>query len=118
MTRRKPDTDDDEAEAPGNGHNIAGSFSKERLKKFISKIEKLEEDKRAIGSDIRSVYQEAESAGLDAKVIRKVVADRRKDQEIVTEQEELKRIYKEALGDFSSSPLGEAAAERGSKKGK
>lgn len=108
MVRKK----DENETSPGQGHNVTGAFSPERLKDFIGKIEKLEEEKRAIGTDIRSLYQEAEASGLNGKVIRLIVSERRKDKEIVREHEELKRIYKEALGDFSSSPLGESAVSR------
>lgn len=112
MAKKQHTNDDDEESNEKFGHNISGKFSPERLKVFIERVEKLEEDKRATGTDIRSVYQEASGEGFDAKVLRKIVADRRKDAEVVAEQEELKRIYKEALGDFSSSPLGAAAIEK------
>lgn len=102
---KQTDIEDDDDEST-EGHNITGKFSKARLKTFVSRINNLETQKNEITSDIRGVYQEAEAAGLDAKVIRMVVRDQKKDREIVTAQEETKRIYKEALGDFSSTPLG------------
>lgn len=94
------------------GHNVAGQFSVERLSKFIERVEKREEDKRMCSTDIRTIYQEAEAAGLNSKVIRQIVAERRKDKDTVAEQEELKRIYKEALGEYSSTPLGSKAVEK------
>lgn len=97
---------------PTEGHNITGKFSAQVLKGFIKRIERIEEDKRSLGTDLRDVYFEASASGLDVKAIRRIVQDRRKDKEVITEREETIRIYKEALGDFSSSPLGKAAVSR------
>lgn len=88
------------------GNNIEQKFSKDRLINFVEKIEAIEEKKRALGGDIGSLYKQAEKAGLNAAVIRDVVKDRRKDKDLVAERETLKRQYKEAMGDFSSTPLG------------
>ena len=110
MARRK-DVAVVEEDDQHDGANIAGKFSKKRLKSFVDKIEKLEEEKRATATDISGLYKEAEGAGFNAKALRAMITDRRKDQEIVREREDTKRIYKEALGDFSSTPLGTAATE-------
>ena len=49
------------------------------LKSFIERIENLEGEKREIAEDVKSVYAEAKSSGYDAKVMRKIVSERRKD---------------------------------------
>ncbi len=53
-------------------------MSDNRLKSFIDRIEKLEEEKRTYTTDIREVYNEAKGVGYDPKILRKVVALRRK----------------------------------------
>src|SRR5512144_2508657 len=52
----------------------AGPISAERLKSFVERIEKLEEERHAIGGDIRDVYSEAKGVGYDVKTMRKVVS--------------------------------------------
>lgn len=50
-----------------------------RLKSFVERIERLEEEKAALGADIREVYSEAHGAGFDVKTIRRVVRERKLD---------------------------------------
>jgi uncharacterized protein (UPF0335 family) len=73
------------------------STSKEQLKKFIEKIERLEEEKKAINNDIKEVYAEAKAFGYDTKILRKVIALRRKDQHEREEEDALLEVYLEAL---------------------
>jgi uncharacterized protein (UPF0335 family) len=68
------------------------------LRAFIERIEKLEEEKRAIADDIKDVYAEAKGTGFDAKVIRKVVSLRRQDKQKRQEEEEILGLYLAALG--------------------
>jgi uncharacterized protein (UPF0335 family) len=72
--------------------------SAERLKSFIKRIEKLNEDRDAVNEDIREVYSECKSAGFDTKIIRKIVALRKKEIEKRREEDELLELYKSALG--------------------
>lgn len=69
-----------------------------RLPQFVTRIEKLEEERKAIGGDIRDVYSEAKGVGYDVKTIRKLVALRRMDAADRAEQETLLDVYKHALG--------------------
>jgi uncharacterized protein (UPF0335 family) len=71
----------------------------DRLKSFIMRIEKLEEDKKGIADDIKEVYGEAKGEGFDVKVLRKVVALRKKDPEERAEEEELLELYMSAIGE-------------------
>jgi uncharacterized protein (UPF0335 family) len=68
------------------------------LRAFIERIEKLEEEKRAIGDDIKDVYAEAKGTGFDPKIIRKVVSLRRQDKSKRQEEEEILGLYLSALG--------------------
>jgi uncharacterized protein (UPF0335 family) len=68
------------------------------LRSFIERIEKLEEEKRAIADDIKDVYGEAKGTGFDIKVMRKIVSLRRQDKSKRLEEEEILDLYLSALG--------------------
>ncbi len=76
----------------------SGEVSGERLRSFIRRIEKLEEDKASVLEDIKDVYGEAKSAGFDVKIIRQIVRLRKMEEEKRREQEELLDLYKSAIG--------------------
>lgn len=69
----------------------------ERLKSFVERIERLEEEKQALAGDVREVYSEAKGAGFDIKVLRAIIRLRKMDQSDRTEMEELIDVYKRAL---------------------
>ncbi len=75
-----------------------GGVSGERLKSFIERIERLEEEKANLMEDIREVYGEAKSVGFDAKIMRKVVSLRRMDSDKRREEEEILDLYLVAVG--------------------
>jgi len=68
------------------------------LRAFIERIEKLEEEKRAISDDVKDVYAEAKGTGFDPKIIRKIVSLRRMDRDKRREEEEILDLYLTALG--------------------
>lgn len=68
------------------------------LRAFIERIERLEEEKRAIADDIKEVYAEAKGNGFDAKIMRKIVSMRRQDNEKRKEEETILDLYLNALG--------------------
>ncbi len=76
----------------------SGEISSERLKSFIKRIEKLEEDKAAVAEDLKEVYSEAKGAGFDTKIIRKIISMRKIELEKRREMDELLELYKSALG--------------------
>jgi len=76
----------------------SGEVSSERLRSFILRIEKLEEDKTTLLDDIRDVYAEAKSTGFEVKIIRQIVRLRKMEVEKRRELEELLDLYKSALG--------------------
>lgn len=69
-----------------------------QLRSIIERIERLEEEKKAIADDIKDVYGEAKSNGFDTKVLRQVVRIRKQDQAERQEQEALLDLYLGALG--------------------
>jgi uncharacterized protein (UPF0335 family) len=75
-----------------------GGIAGDHLKSFIERIERLEEEKRAIAGDIKEVYAEAKSTGFDTKIMRQLVRLRKRDQDEIDEEETLLDVYKRALG--------------------
>lgn len=80
---------------PGEGHN---SFAADELRLLIERIERLEEEKRQIGLDVKDVYAEGKSRGYDTKTMRQIVRLRRMDEQARAEAEALLETYKAALG--------------------
>lgn len=80
-----------------------------QLSALVSRIEKLEEEKAAIASDIKDVYAEAKGVGFDPKVIRKIIALRKQDNNKRAEEQALIATYMSALGMLADTPLGQAA---------
>src|SRR3546814_16626820 len=76
----------------------AGGIGADRLRSFVERIERLEEEKAALTADIREVYSEAKGDGFDTKVLRQVVRLRQMDSGDRQEQEAILDLYKPALG--------------------
>ena len=76
----------------------AGGIAAQRLKSFIERIERLEEEKAALGADVREVYSEAKGEGFDVKIMRQVIRLRKLEADDRQEQEHLLDLYKQALG--------------------
>jgi len=74
------------------------SIDSGHLKAFIERIERLEEEKRALASDIKDVYSEAKGTGYDVKIMRKIVSIRRMDHHKRKEEEEMLDLYMSSLG--------------------
>ncbi|MEQ8966879.1 MAG: DUF2312 domain-containing protein [Azospirillaceae bacterium] len=70
----------------------------DRLRSFVERIERLEEEKAALSADVREVYAEAKSVGFDTKVLRQVIKLRKMEQADRQEQEQLLETYLSALG--------------------
>ncbi len=75
-----------------------GGIAGERLKSFIERIERLEEEKKALAEDIKEVFAEAKGVGFVVKIMRQIIKIRHLDQDDLDEQEALLDIYKRALG--------------------
>jgi uncharacterized protein (UPF0335 family) len=78
--------------------------AKERLRAFIERIERLEEEKAALSADIREVFAEAKSAGYDTKAIRQIIKIRKQDDHERMEHEALLATYMHALGMIATLP--------------
>lgn len=75
-----------------------GGIAAEQLRAYMDRIERLEEEKAAIAADIREVYTQAKSQGLDPKIMRQVFRIRKMDKADREEHELLLETYKRALG--------------------
>ena len=70
----------------------------DRLRLLIERVERLEEEKKGVGDDIRDVYAEAKAVGYDAKIMRQIVSLRKMKPDDRSEQDMLLETYKNALG--------------------
>ena len=75
-----------------------GGIAADRLRSLIERIERLEEERKALGSDIKDIFAEAKSAGFDVKVIRQIIRLRKQEPAEIEEQETLLDVYRRALG--------------------
>ena len=76
----------------------AMKFGKEQLKAFVERIERLEEEKKAIADDIRDVYAEAKGSGFEVKALRAIVRLRKQNTDERREQQAILETYMHALG--------------------
>ena len=88
-----------------------GGVAGEQLKSFIERIERLEEEKRALSGDIKEVYAEAKGTGFEPKIMRQIIKLRKMDKEEVDEEESLLDLYKRALGMMPGAEMEVRAAE-------
>ena len=84
----------------------------EQLETIVRRIESLELDRRTVAGDIRDIYAEAKSGGLDVKTLRQIVRIRRQGMSTRAEQEAMLDTYLHALGMLADMPLGQAALRR------
>lgn len=95
-----------EQQTAGIGHNSeseeaatdVGGVSGQRLKAFIERVERLEEEKQAISEDIKEVFGEAKSTGFDVKIMRRIIKLRKMDTQKRREEDEILDLYKAAIG--------------------
>jgi uncharacterized protein (UPF0335 family) len=83
---------------PEGSNEKTGGVAAEALQQYVVRIERLEEEKKALSEDIKQVYAEAKSTGFDIRILRKVISLRRVEEHDRKEQDELLRLYKAALG--------------------
>lgn len=86
-----------------------GIVAADELRLLIERVERLEEEKRAIADDVKDVYAEAKARGYDPKTMRECVKLRRMEAHVRQEREALLDTYKAALGLYGDTPLGQAA---------
>lgn len=80
---------------PQEGHN-SNAVSGARIKSFVERVERLEDEKSMRNEDIKEVYAEAKATGFEPKILRKLIALRKKSQDTRREEEELLRLYDSA----------------------
>lgn len=76
----------------------AHGVARDQLRAFVERIERLEEEKKTIADDIKDVYGEAKAMGFDTKILKKVIALRKQDEQERTEEEMILDTYLAALG--------------------
>lgn len=77
---------------------VEDSVAQDQIRAFVERIERLEEEKKAIVEDIKSIYSEARGNGFDVKILRRVVGIRKQDANERMEQEAILELYMSALG--------------------
>lgn len=75
-----------------------GGVGADQLRSIVERIERLEEEKKALADDIKEVYAEAKGNGFDTKILRKVISLRKRDRAEIDEEETLLDVYLRALG--------------------
>ncbi|WP_319517259.1 DUF2312 domain-containing protein [uncultured Martelella sp.] len=81
------------------------AVARDQLRSIVERIERLEEEKKTIGDDIKDVYAEAKATGFDTKALRRIIARRKKDQQEVMEEDAVFETYLVALGMQLPLPL-------------
>lgn len=72
-------------------------MDKDQLKSVVERIEKLNEDLAGIKADIKEIYKEAKDDGFDVKALKDIIKMRKKDKDELAEQDEIVRLYRNAL---------------------
>jgi len=83
-----------------------------QLQSIVERIEKLEDERSLLASDIKDILEEAKSNGFDPKIIKKVIALRKKDAQQIAADQAVLETYMSALGMLVDTPLGQAAIAR------
>lgn len=96
-TDMKPKTQD-ELSSPNHKFRRSGSVAVDQLKSIIARVEKLEEEKAAIGVDIKEVFAEAKGNGFDTNAIRTIIKIRKKDADQLEAEKTILNTYMNALG--------------------
>ena len=80
-----------------------------RLPTLVARIERLEVERADLAISVKEIYAEAKSAGYDAKILRKLIAERQLDTDKVAAAQSMLEIYRDEMTAFESTPLGRAA---------
>lgn len=92
------DNDDDNG-APEEGASAdVGGVAGKRLKAFLERIERLEEEKKGLGDDVKEIYAEAKGVGFDVTTMRRIIKLRKMEPDKIREQDELLSLYRAAIG--------------------
>lgn len=83
-----------------------------QLASYVERIERVMGEKKALQEDIKDLFVEVRSAGYDPKIVRLAIKERAMDAAKRQERDALLELYLSALGDYATSPLGQAAVEK------
>ena len=83
----------------GDSNTQIGGIAAEALRQFIERIERLEEEKKALVADIKDVYGQCKSQGFDTKIVRKIVSLRKRDRQEREEEDQILELYLAAIGE-------------------
>lgn len=92
------------------GMSTLQSSAQKQLRQLVEQIERLEEEKKQLASDVRDKYLEAKAVGFDVKALRQIVRLRKKSSEERKEEESILEVYMHALGMLDDAAVHEAAA--------
>ena len=90
--------------------DVAG-IAGDQLRSYVERLERLGEERKALGDDIAEVHAEARGSGFDSKIIKRILKIRAMDQAEFDEQETLLDLYKRALGMLPDGASSAQAAE-------
>jgi uncharacterized protein (UPF0335 family) len=86
------------ARQEANPDPATGGIATDRLRSIVDRIERLEEERKALGNDIKDIYGEAKASGFDVKALRALISLRKKEPAEIEEQDSLLQLYRRALG--------------------
>ncbi len=87
-------SNDDVDETSGDKGGVAGA----RLKAFLDRIDRIEEEKKGLAEDVKDIYAEAKGVGFDVKTMRRIIKLRKMEPEKRQEEDELLELYMSAIG--------------------
>jgi uncharacterized protein (UPF0335 family) len=100
--REHDDEHDDDAQSSITGKagqaKDVGGVAGQRLRSFLERIERLEDEKKGLADDVKDIYAEAKGVGFDTKIMKRVLKLRKMEPEKVREEDELLELYKAAIG--------------------
>jgi uncharacterized protein (UPF0335 family) len=98
--------------ATADGDALRNSIDSEELQSFVERIEGVNSEISDLNSDRRAIFKEIKAAGYDSATVRTIIKRRALDPDKRHAMDELLDLYISALGDFASTPLGTAGADR------
>jgi uncharacterized protein (UPF0335 family) len=88
----------EQSRGPAPRQADVGGVAADQLRAIVERIERLEEEKKALQEDIKDVYAEAKGNGFDVKILRKIISMRKRDRAELDEEETILELYLRALG--------------------
>ena len=93
------DSDDEQVDDTNSGKaKDVGGVAGQRLRAFLERIERLEEEKKGLADDVKDIYAEAKGVGFDAKIMKHVLKLRKMEPQKRQEEDELLDLYMAAIG--------------------